>query len=154
MNVARLAEVIIDVVFWHHNFPDFIVIDRCLLFTPKFWSSLCCFLEIKQKLSTIFHSQTYIQTKSQNSTMEAYLWAFINIWQNDWTKLLLLAEFAYNNAKIASTGYISFELNCRYYLCISYKKVVDLCSKSKLADKLLKEFRDLMTVYRKNLHYT
>ena len=40
--------------------------------------------------------------------MEAYLWAFVNFEQNDWAQLLSMAEFAYNNAKNASTGQTSF----------------------------------------------
>ena len=73
INAPGLAEVIIDVVVRHHGLPDSIVTDRGLLFTSKFWSSLCYFLGIKQKLSTAFHPQTDGQTKRQNSTMEAYL---------------------------------------------------------------------------------
>ena len=37
--------------------------------------------------------------------MEAYLQAFVNFKQNDWARLLLMAEFAYNNVKNASTGH-------------------------------------------------
>ena len=55
INAPGLAEVIIDMVVRHYGLPNSIVIDRGLLFTSKFWSSLCYFLGIKQKLSTIFH---------------------------------------------------------------------------------------------------
>ncbi len=37
--------------------------------------------------------------------MKAYLRAFVNFEQDDWAKLLPIAKFAYNNAKIASTGH-------------------------------------------------
>ena len=47
-----------------------------------------------------------------------------------------MAKFAYNNAKNASTGHIPFDLNYGSYLYISYEKDVDLCSKSKSANKL------------------
>ena len=53
-----LAKVIINVIIRHHGLPDSIVIDRGLLFTSKFWSSLCYFLSIKRRLSTAFHLQT------------------------------------------------------------------------------------------------
>ena len=43
-------------------------------------------------------------------------------------------------------GYISFELNCKYYLYISYKEVVDLHFKSKAADELTKEPNNLIAV--------
>ncbi len=73
-----LAEVILDVVVRHHDLPDSIVSDRGSVFTSKFWSSLCYFLGIKQKLSTAFHPQFDGQTERQNSIMEAYLRAFVN----------------------------------------------------------------------------
>ena len=60
-----------------------------------------------------------------------------------------MAEFAYNNAKNASTSYTPFELNCNYYLWISYKKEADLYSKSKSVDKLLVDLIELMSIYQK-----
>ena len=36
-----------------------------------------------------------------------------------------MAEFAYNNAKNASIGHTSFELNCDFYSRAFYKKDVD-----------------------------
>ena len=47
-----------------------------------------------------------------------------------------MAEFAYNNAKHASTGYTPFELNCGYYPHVSYEEDLDPRSRSKAADKL------------------
>ena len=73
IDAPGLAEVIIDVVVWHHGLLDSIVTKRSSFFTSKFWSSLCYFFRIKQKLSTAFHPQTDGQTKRQNGTMEAYL---------------------------------------------------------------------------------
>ena len=78
MNAPGLAEVIIDVVIWHHGVPDSMVTDRSSLFTSKFWLSLSYFLGIKRRLSIAFHLQTDDQTKRQNSIIEAYLRAFVN----------------------------------------------------------------------------
>ena len=64
-----------------------------------------------------------------------------------------MAEFAYNNAKNASTGHISFELNCGYHSWMSYEEDVDLRSQSKSADELLAELRELMIVCQENLHH-
>ena len=69
--------------------------------------------------------------------MEEYLRAFVNFKQNDRARLLSMAEFAYKNAKTASTGHTPFELNYSYYPRMSYKEEVDPRSKSKSADKLL-----------------
>ena len=125
IDAPGLAKVIINMIVWHHDLPDLIVSDRGSLFISKFWSSLCYFLGIKRHLSTAFYPQTDGQTERQNSTMEAYLRAFINFEQNDWARLLLMAEFAYNNAKNASTGHRPFELNCGYHLCVSFKEDTD-----------------------------
>ncbi len=55
INVPSLAKVIINMIVRHHGVPESIVTDQGLLFTSKFWSSLCYFLGIKRKLSTAFH---------------------------------------------------------------------------------------------------
>ena len=153
IDVPGRVEVILDVIVWYHGLTDLIVTNRGFLFTSKFWSSLCYFFDIKRKLSTAFHPQTDGQTKRQNSTIEAYLRAFVNFKKNDWARLLLIAEFAYNKAKNASTGYTPFELNCGYHPCVSYEKDINSCSKFKSADDLVSELRELMAVCRENLQH-
>ena len=69
--------------------------------------------------------------------MEAYLKAFVNFKQNDWAKLLPIAEFAYNNAKNANIGHTPFELNYKYHHWVFYKEDIDPRSKSKLENKIL-----------------
>ena len=154
INAPGLAEVIINMVVRHHGLPDSIVTDRGSLFTSKFWSSLCYFLGIKRRLSTAFHPQTDGQTERQNSMMEAYLRAFVNFEQNDWARLLPMAEFAYNNAKNASTGFTSFELNCGYHPRVFYKEDLDPHSKLRTTEKLSSELQELMTVCQQNLDHT
>ena len=78
IDAPGLAEVIIDMVVRHHSLPDSIISDRGAIFTSKFWSSLCYFLGIKRRLSTAFYPQTDGQNERQNSTIEAYLRAFVN----------------------------------------------------------------------------
>ena len=78
IDASGLAKVIIDVVVRHYGLPDSIISDRRVIYISKFWSLLCYFLGIKRQLSTAFHPQTNGQTERQNSTMEAYLRAFVN----------------------------------------------------------------------------
>ena len=85
--------------------------------------------------------------------MKTYLKAFFNFEQNDWAKLLLMAEFGYNNAKNANTGHTPFELNCGYYPWVSYEEDINPRSKSKSANKLLAELQELITVCYKNLYH-
>ena len=128
LGAPGLAKVIIDVVVSHHGLSDSIVTDQGFLFTSKFWLSLCYFFGIKRRLSTTFYPQTDGQTKRQNSTIKAYLQAFVNFQQNDWARLLLMAKFVYNNAKNFSIGHTPFELNCSYYPCVSFEEDTDSCS--------------------------
>lgn len=86
-----------------------------------------------------FYSQTNGQTERQNRIMKAYLLVFVNYEQNDQARLLLIAKFAHNNIKNASTGSMSFELNCGYYPYMSNKDNIVSYSKFKSADKLLTE---------------
>ncbi len=125
INTPGLVEVIIDMIVHYHGVPEFIVTDRGLLFTSKFWPSVSYFLGIKRKLSTTFYPQTNGQTERQSRTMKAYLRAFVNWEQDDWARLLPIAEFAYNNTKSASTGHILFELNCGYHSRVSFKEDVN-----------------------------
>ncbi len=154
IDAPGLAEMIIDVVVHHHGVSESIVMDRGLLFISKFWFLLCYFLDIKKKLSTAFHPQTDGQTENQNSTMEAYLRAFVNWEQDDWAMLLQMIEFAYNNAKIASTGHTRFELNFGYHPKVSFELDVDPYSKSCSANKPVKKLRELMEVCCQNLLHT
>ena len=64
-----------------------------------------------------------------------------------------MAEFAYNNAKNASTGHTPFELNCGFHPRMSYEEDVDPRSQSKSADELSAELRELMIVCRENIHH-
>ena len=72
IDVPGLVEVILDVVIRHYGLPNSIISDWGAIFTSKFWSSLCYFLGIKRRLSTVFQPQTDGQTEKQNSTMEVY----------------------------------------------------------------------------------
>ena len=58
IDASGLAEIIIDIVVWHHGLSDSIITNWSFLFTSKFWFSLYYFLKIKKRLSTTFHPQT------------------------------------------------------------------------------------------------
>ncbi len=85
--------------------------------------------------------------------MEAYLRGFVNYKQNNKAKPLPIAEFAYHDAKNASTGHTQFKLNCGYHPGVSSEGNVELRSKSKSAEELAIELKELLTVCRENLRY-
>ncbi len=55
INIPSLIEVIINIVIHHYRVSEFIVIDKGLLFTLKFWFLLYYFLGIKKNLFIAFH---------------------------------------------------------------------------------------------------
>ncbi len=153
IDVPDLAEVIINMFVHHHGVLASVMLDQGLLFISKFWFSLYYFLKIKKKLSTTFQPQIDCQTETENNTIEVYLRAFVNWKQDDWTKLLPMAEFAYNNAKNASTGHILFELNCGYHSKVSFKEDFDPRLRSRSANKLVEELREWIEVCCQNLFH-
>ena len=153
IDAPGLAKVIIDMVVRYQNLPNSIISDWEAIFISKFWSSLCYFLGIKQQLLNVFHPQIDGQTKRQNSTIEAYLRAFVNIEENDWAKFLPMAKFTYNNIKNIGIDCTLFELNCGYHPCISYKEDINSYSRSKTIEELLGELQKLISIYCENLHH-
>lgn len=65
-----------------------------------------------------------------------------------------MTEFVYNNAKNASTEHTLFELNYGYHPHVSFEEDFNFCSRSKSAEKLSAELRNLMIIYRQNLCHT
>ncbi len=62
-----------------------------------------------------------------------------------------ITEFTYNNAKNANTGHTPFELNCGYHPRVSFEEDVNTRLRSRSANKLAEELRELMEVCYQNL---
>jgi len=62
-----------------------------------------------------YHPKGDGQTKRTNQTLEQYLHVYCNYQQDDWSELLPLVEFAYNNAPSATTGVSLFLTNKGYH---------------------------------------
>jgi len=69
---------------------------------------------VKHKLSTAYHPQTDGQTERLNQTLEQYLRNFVNFRQDNWVKLLPMAQFAYNSAVTETTKISPFYANYGY----------------------------------------
>jgi Integrase zinc binding domain len=76
--------------------PKQIISDRDPRFTSHFSRTLCNSLGINQNLSTAFHPQTDGQTEWMNAWVEQYLRAWTTGRQNNWAKMLPIAEYAHN----------------------------------------------------------
>ena len=66
-----------------------------------------------------YHSEGNGQTEHINQTLEQYIHIYCNYQQDNWSELLFLAEFAYNNAPSATTSVSSFFVNKGYHLNIT-----------------------------------
>ena len=151
LDTEQLAEVLIEIVIKYHGLPDSIATDWGSLFTSKFYSSLCYYLNVKHQLSTTFKPQTDGESKRQNSTMEAYLRAYCRFKQDDWVQWLSIAEFAYNNSRQANTMMNPFEALLGYHLRMSFKDNCDIRSKSRMAYENAAALRDLLKRLKVNL---
>ena len=64
-----------------------------------------------------------------------------------------MAEFAYNNIKNDSIVHTLFELNCGYHFKVSFEEDVDSHLRSRSANKLAEELRELLEVCCHNLFH-
>ena len=113
-SAPEFARMFLDHIIRLHGIPDSIVSDRGSIFTSQFWKALSKSLDLKQRLSTSFHPQTDGQTERMNQTIEQYLRIYCNYHQDNWSELLSLAEFSYNNAQHTSIGCSPFYANYGY----------------------------------------
>ena len=115
LDAKGLARLYLLHVFSKHGIPSDIVSDRGSLFTSSFITSLAQLLDMKLKFSTAYHPETDGQTERTNQTLESYLRLYCNYQQDNWSDLLPIAEFAYNNAPHASTQVSPFFANYGYH---------------------------------------
>ena len=109
-------------------------------------------MKIKRKLFIAFHSQTDEQIEHQNNIMKQYFKTYVNFQQDNWVKLLLMTEFAYNNAKHAFTRMSPFEIMLEYSSKMAWEDLMNERVKSKSAKQHVKELNQLMTVLKERLH--
>jgi len=75
-----------------------------------------------------YHPEGDGQTKCTNQTLEQYLCVYCNYQQDNWSKLLSLVEFAYNNTPSTTTGVFPFFANKRYHPNITVYPEHDIAS--------------------------
>jgi len=66
-----------------------------------------------------YYPEADSQAERTNQMLEQYLYVYCNYQQNNWSELLPLAEFAYNNALSATTGVSLFFANKGYHSNLS-----------------------------------
>ena len=114
-----LAKLFILHVFSKHGIPLHITSDWGSEFVSAFFHSLRKVLDMKLHFTSSYHPEGNRQTERANQTLEQYLQVYCNYQQNNWSNLLPLAEFAYNNTPNATTGLTPFYANKGYHPSIT-----------------------------------
>ena len=103
MTCRGIARLYFDHIFCLHDIPESVVCNWGTQFVSGFTRALCNLTATIQNLSTSFHPQTDGQTECVNTLVEQYLCGYCNYQQDNWTELLTMAEFSYNNTLSSST---------------------------------------------------
>ena len=125
---ADLAHLFVLHVFFKHSVPSHVTSDRGLKFVLNFFRSLGTALDMQLHFTSGYHSKGDGQTECTNQTLKQYLRVYCNYQQDNWSGLLPLAEFAYNNALSATTGVFSFFANKGYHPNITVHPERDIAS--------------------------
>jgi len=142
---AELARLFVIHVFSKHGVPSYVMSDRGSEFVSHFFRSLGTTLDMRLHFTSGYHPEANGQVERTNQTLEQYLWVYCNYQQDNWSKLLPLAEFAYNNAPSATTGVSPFFANKGYHSNLSVHPERDIAS-SRARDFVLNldELQDML----------
>ena len=111
----QLADLFVLHVFSKHGIPSHVTSDRGSEFVSQFFRALGKALEMELHFTSGYHPEADGQTERANQTLEQYIRIYCSYQQDNWSKLLPIAEFAYNNAPNASTGISPFFANKGYH---------------------------------------
>ena len=109
--VEGLARLFRDNMQKLHRLPKSIISGRKPQFIVELMRELNKILEIENKISTAFYSQTNRQTEMVNQELEQYLRMFIDYRQEQWPDWLEMTKFVYNNKVYSSTKTLPFKTN-------------------------------------------
>ena len=123
-----IAKLFLHHVFAKHGIPLHVTCNRGLEFTSQFFRSLGDLLGIKIHFTSGYNPQADGQSEHANQTLEQYLRHYCTYQQDNWSELLPLAEFAYNNTPNASTGVSPFFANKGYHPALNIHPERDVAS--------------------------
>jgi len=112
---AELACLFVIHVFSKHRVPSHVMSDHSSEFVSYFFRSLGTALDMRLHFTSRYYPEANGQMEQTNQTLEQYFYIYCNYQQNNWSKLLPLVEFAYNNTPSATTGVSPFFANKGYH---------------------------------------
>ena len=144
---TQLAKLFVIHVFSKHGVPSHVTSDCGSEFVSHFFRSLGKALDMKLHFTSGYHPEGDGQTECVNQTLEQYIQIFTNYQQDNWSSLLPLAEFSYNNAPNATTGVSPFFANKGYDPAITIHPEYELASSR--AHKFVTDLSELHEELRK-----
>ena len=125
---ANLVHLFIFHVFSKHSVPFYVISDRGLEFVSNYFHFLSTTLNMWLHFTLGYHPKDNRQTKHTNQTLKQYLCIYCNYQQDNWSGLLSLAEFAYNNVLSTTTSVFLFFTNKKYHLNITVHPECNIAS--------------------------
>jgi transposase InsO family protein len=111
INAEGMARLFARHVYCYYGAPESIVSDRGPQFVSRFWKEFCRILGTKVSISTAGHPQTDGQTEIMNQYLDQRLRPFVNYYQDNWSELLPMMDYAQLTLPHSSLGMMSpFEL--------------------------------------------
>lgn len=114
IDAKEAARLYVHYVYRIYGPPDTIMSDRGPQFISAFWNEFTRILGIKLRLSTAYHPQTDGQTEIVNQYLDQRLRPFVNYFQDNWSKLLPLMDYAQATLPHDSTGFAPIQLEMGY----------------------------------------
>ena len=116
---TKLVKIFMIHVFSKHRVPSHVTSDQGSEFMSSFFWTLGKALNMKLHFTSSYHPEGNSQTEHINQTLEQYLQINCNYQHSNWSDLLLLMEFTYNNAPNTTTRVSPFFANKGYNLNLS-----------------------------------
>ena len=108
------VDILIQNTWRRYGLWDKMISDRGPQFAAKVIKALYKRLGVNSQLTTTYHPQANGQTERMNQKIEQYLCMFFRQRQDDWARLLSVAEFIINSYVNSSTGRSPFEMMYEY----------------------------------------
>ena len=96
ITAKETAELLLNNVYKCFGLPDKVISDQGPQFASKAFRELGKQLGINLTMSTAYHPQTNGATEQSNQEIEAYLCIFCGNNPEQWSTILLMLEFSYN----------------------------------------------------------
>ena len=119
-----LAHLFILHMFSKHSVPSHVISDK----GSEFMLNFCTTMDIWLYFTSDYYPEGDGQTEYTNKTLEQYLCVYFNYQQDNWSELLSLAKFTYNNAPSTTIDISSFFANKRYHMNITIHSEYNIAS--------------------------